>query len=748
MAQAESGGFQLEEDKLWDTLTKKVELDPALRRIASLIERANYEQGWKELYRRTGIKHPALGGSPQQTVELPLLIEFDPRKLPATQKVPQFPGLTIPKAYEKEVEIYNKRKDPRKRFSNVTARLKLDPKEIFDEKNPKADKLRVDIANLLTAVKRISVAAPLQPCFEESLVDVGMPAKNNTPREYEGHILDGNDIVIGIIDDGCSFAHPDFRKGNATRVKHLWHQSKEADVGINPIWAVPADFPYGSEIDDGKINLALRTAKSVEEVYTNLGYDMPLASHGTHVMGIAAANPRSLISSEGVACAADIIFVQLPVDAIESGGAVLYNHILDGVLYIFSKARKLGKPAVINISYGGYTGPHDGSTELERAIDQLLDSPNPRDRISRSVVIAAGNGFEADCHAYGEIKTKDTSELHWVLKPQDPTSNLVEIWYNGDAELKLWLRPPGAKNSIGPIFFNEPQHILQNAPGGKVLAGSIDHVQYPGNQDKRITIVLGPTADKAATGVEPVPPGMWTISLEKRYPQGANAKIHAWIERDASGGRGSARLQQSYFLPENSGGAIFTPDPACTLGAIATGKNTIAVGAYNSATQELSRYTACGPTRDGRKKPEICAPSEGDSAGRGILSSSSLRSQPTRMNGTSASAPHVVGALALMYQYIRDANRPGKTAVELRAAIQAGATKLTRRNYNRHQEADEKRQGRRQSDLGSFDDLTGSGKLKILASLDVVRRKKPKAKAGKKKPPKSPKANKTKAQKN
>ena len=80
--------------------------------------------------------------------------------------------------------------------------------------------------------------------------------------------------------------------------------------------------------------------------------------------------------------------------------------------------------------------------------------------------------------------------------------------------------------------------------------------------------------------------------------------------------------------------------------------------AYNSATQEVCRYSACGPTRPTgghghRQKPEVCAPAEEDAAGRGILSASSRRAQPTRMNGTSASAPQVAGLVALMFQYRR-----------------------------------------------------------------------------------------------
>jgi subtilisin family serine protease len=135
------------------------------------------------------------------------------------------------------------------------------------------------------------------------------------------------------------------------------------------------------------------------------------------------------------------------------------------------------------------------------------------------------------------------------------------------------------------------------------------------------------------------------------------------------------------------------------------------VGAYNTATHEICRYSACGPTRSiggnpatSRKKPEVCAPAEEEPAGRGVLSASSLRSQPTRMSGTSASAPHVAGLVALMYQYIRDAGRNKHSADEMRDLIMQGAQTSP---------------PLKQKDV-AFGDLTGAGKVNVTATLDLL----------------------------
>ena len=113
--------------------------------------------------------------------------------------------------------------------------------------------------------------------------------------------------------------------------------------------------------------------------------------------------------------------------------------------------------------------------------------------------------------------------------------------------------------------------------------------------------------------------------------------------------------------------------PRYTLASLATGKHTISVGAYNTATDEMCRYSASGPTQDEKMKPDVCAPAEEDAAGRGILCASSRRAQPTRMNGTSASAPHVTGLVALMFQFNRDRGGSALTADDIRAKIAGGA---------------------------------------------------------------------------
>jgi hypothetical protein len=95
------------------------------------------------------------------------------------------------------------------------------------------------------------------------------------------------------------------------------------------------------------------------------------------------------------------------------------------------------------------------------------------------------------------------------------------------------------------------------------------------------------------------------------------------------------------------------PTPGDAAGALA-------VGAFDWATGELAGYSSQGPTDDGRLKPELIAPA------------STTVSPGLAMVGTSASAPHVAGAAALLIERDRAAGIPSDPAA-ITAQLEASA---------------------------------------------------------------------------
>jgi subtilisin family serine protease len=430
-----------------------------------------------------------------------------------------------------------------------------------------------------------------------------------------------------------------------------------------------------------------------------------LASHGTHVLDIAAGNGQSLMGSEGVAPDADIIFVQLPHEAIEGGAPALWRHILDGVMYVFSRAKALKQPAVVNISYGGYDGPHDGTSELELGIDTLLTLPD------RAVVIAVGNGFEADCHASEEVKSHKTSKPYrWIVLPEDPTPNDLEIWYDGSRALEVRVTSPRQTTvPLGWIALGK-SGLIRRKSDNKIV-GRIEHAVNLLNDDNQITIRLRAT-DPAAedSSNAPSPSGIWKVELRNRTA--SDVMFHAWIDRDDAGSVSGERRRQSRFHEDDA-------SPGYTISGWATGSHTISVGAYNTGTQEVSRYSACGPTRPigaggySRTKPDICAPAEEDVRRRGVLSASSRKSNPTRISGTSIAAPHVSGIVALIFDFATNHEHVQLTSDQIRQYLELGGDKVGLLP-NRHQLVDA-HVPVKQTDVWA--ELIGAGKVNFLDTM-------------------------------
>lgn len=200
----------------------------------------------------------------------------------------------------------------------------------------------------------------------------------------------GKNVIIGVVDQGIDFNHPDFLDENGnTRVLRYW------DHSTNTGGVVPQPYNYGIVWDSAAINNG--TCTSLETG----------TAHGTTVTGMAAGDGSANGTNKGMAPDCNLIVVESNFN--------LPNWTLtiaDACDYIFKVADTLGMPAVVNLSLGSYLGSHDGNDPASQYMEALLD-----EKEGRIIVCAAGNsGNQGKYHVTGNVDT-DTSFVYLQNNP-------------------------------------------------------------------------------------------------------------------------------------------------------------------------------------------------------------------------------------------------------------------------------------------------------------------------------------------
>jgi subtilisin family serine protease len=503
----------------------------------------------------------------------------------------------------------------------------------------------VSMLKKLEQDKRVSFISPSEPLK----LDLPTPVATSSPPDYRGiaamrsHHKDGEDIIIGIIDvGGFDFAHPDFiDEGGNTRFACIWDQGGD-------FRGPPAEFSYGSEFLQEHLNKAIEDAKAghFRAIDLERQSQRSNASHGTHVASIAAGKSGLCPAAE---IAAVLIDVPLPDDLRERRRSAFSDssRIAHAVDYLLAYAKGRNKPISINISLGTNGGGHDGTSGVSRWLDHALTVSG------RSICAAAGNagqesGVDDDdigwimgrIHASGAVPARGlVTELEWTVIGNgiaDISENELEIWFSPQDRMIASVQPPGETvwYRVAPREFMENKRL----PDGTTLS-IYNELYHPSNGANYISIYLSPNLDPH--NPRGIRAGLWKVRLEGEEIR--DGRFHAWIERDDPAEIGRIAGERFFRFP-----SFFAPTSnvdSHSISSLACGHNVIGVANLDSSSSRVSVSSSQGPTRDGRQKPEICAPGTDIRAAKGF----SLDGEEwVSMSGTSMASPYVTGVIGLM----------------------------------------------------------------------------------------------------
>jgi len=225
----------------------------------------------------------------------------------------------------------------------------------------------------------------------------------------------GKGVVIGVIDSGIDFGHIAFRdKNGKSRIVKAYYTSST----------------------DGNHTTVDYTN---DENYSSPQIDL---SHGTHTSSIAGGSSviingdqvtvtddHASASYGGMAPEADLYLC----DASEDNFNDIY--VVEYLDKIFNYADSLGKPAVVNMSFGDQIGPHDGTGYVANYINQKANDG------THICVYGAGNDGNYDIYAYKEnVTTQNNLNLLWNSATQGAYyDNLLEA-YSRDKDVRLSAR--------------------------------------------------------------------------------------------------------------------------------------------------------------------------------------------------------------------------------------------------------------------------------------------------------------------
>ena len=222
------------------------------------------------------------------------------------------------------------------------------------------------------------------------------------------------------------------------------------------------------------------------------------------------------------------------------------------------------------MSLGEHFGPHDGTTDLEQAVDAWSHAAP-----GRAFVKSAGNDRTSAFHAELPCSPSAANELRiGVTKGKSPLPCILEVWGPVRSEGPLSV-------SIGPLGDTAALRLTNERPEGSITLSSGATLQAvmardPASDRHSVTVVLG----RAATD------STWVLALEV-------ARVQTW----------------QAWVHKHAGPWTFAQESACR-------RHTVSVPGTASSTVCVANLAGTAPLRAASNSSQGPTCAQGDAAAR------------------------------------------------------------------------------------------------------------------------------------
>ncbi len=452
----------------------------------------------------------------------------------------------------------------------------------------------------------------LMSIINENYTEI-MPEFNLDPsgilsvKSSTSYDLDGEGVLIGIIDTGVDYMNPTLLYPDKTsRIVSIWDQTIDSEN-------YPKDLYYGTEYKKYHINYAL----SQTDPFSFLP-SRDEVGHGTTLATIAGGNFNTASGFSGIAnnCEFAIVklkqaknplreFLRIP----ENKPCFQSNDIMFAVKYLIGLAQSLKRPIAICIGVSTSQGSHEGLSYLDTYISQ-------QGRIPCTVILVPAGNEGGYGHHYSGKTNSNFSYDEFLLNIGSSSQGFtMEFWGTPPYLYSIDIFSPN-NDLLGTIPMTYSGSVTQKFTYQSTVLYVSNLVRHTFSGAQLILFrFLNPSS------------GIWRFRVRNFCE--LSAPFDVWLPIN------NFLTNDVYFMDSS----YYT-----TLTATANADIPIAVTSYNTLFNSISPQASRGFPRSYSYKPDVAAPGEN-------IITSTIGNQLISVSGTGVATAHTTGAIALLLEW-------------------------------------------------------------------------------------------------